>query len=387
MLNAEAKEELLDRGYSRRQLGRIATLVGAGAAIATAFRPEAAFAQGQSGRAVKGAVHIGSNECWTGPFADGVAAAAHVAANGNRYDPDGVRDDLIKTVAMVEKLPADYILAWPGSSDPLNRSVVTFASPTKGLVTADPSYESPWRTAEWLGAPLAKVPSAPGKGADVKAMLAANPNAGLYYICSPNNPTGVVTPYEDIVWLLNNKPKDAILLVDEAYIHFSDARTVAPLVVGRDDLVVLRTFSKLFGMAGMRLGLSFSSPAIQKKMMRYDGGNVLGMLPMTAVACGAAAYPLFDAQKARRAEMRANRETTIAWLTKRGVTVHPNSDANMFLVDWKTKSAKDMQAALLGEMVQIGRSWPIWPNASRVTVGSADEMVKFCAAVDKVLKA
>src|SRR3546814_11915033 len=82
-------------------------------------------------------------------------------------------------------------------------------------------------------------------------MLAANPNAGLYYICTPNNPTGTITPMADIEWLLANKPKDSFLLVDEAYIHWYDGPTAAKLVAGRKDLIVMRTFSKLFGMPGV----------------------------------------------------------------------------------------------------------------------------------------
>ncbi len=110
MLNQSVQEDLLERGYSRRQLARVAALIGAGAAISSSLRPEAAQAQSQAGRALPGAVHIGSNECWAGPFSEGVAAAAAIAAHGNRYDPDGERDKLIKTVSAVENIPAEYIL-------------------------------------------------------------------------------------------------------------------------------------------------------------------------------------------------------------------------------------------------------------------------------------
>lgn len=382
MLNEDTREDLLARGYSRRQLGRVAALMGAAGALSTSLRP--AFAQSQAARGMAGAVQIGANECWTGPFPAAAEAAARIIAHGNRYDPDNERGKLIKTVATVEKLPEDRILAWPGSGDPLVRSVISFCSPTKGLVTADPTFESAWRAAGWLEAPLQKVPMAQGKGADVQAMLAANPNAGLYYICTPNNPTGTITPLSDIEWLLANKPKESVVLVDEAYIHFSETLSAAPLVAGRDDIIVMRTFSKLFGMAGIRLGLTFADPALHKRMMRYDGFQVTGTLPITAMACGAAAYTQFDAIKARRNEMIANREWTVAELKKRGIAVLPGSEGNMFMVDWKTRPAKEVQQALLAQKVQIGRNWPIWPTVSRVTVGSASEMQAFIAAVDKV---
>ncbi|CCW17649.1 Periplasmic aromatic amino acid aminotransferase beta precursor [Sphingobium indicum BiD32] len=376
------ERDLLDRGYSRRQLAKATALLGAGAA---AIRATSAVAQ-QAAKPVAGAVRIGANECWTGPFPVAAEAAFKLVTEGNRYEPDNEHQKLFDAVAAVEAVPTDRIVAWPGSSDPLSRVAIAFASPTRGIVTADPTYEAIWRTGDWLGAKVTKVPLTKDYAHDVKAMLAADPNAGLYYVCSPNNPTGTVTPIADIQWLADNKPKDAILVVDEAYIHWTETGTAASMAAARDDVIVLRTFSKLFGMAGMRLGLTFAAPALMEKMMRYDGGQVTGMLPMTAVACGTVSVAQADLIKARRAEMNANRDKAIAFLTKKKIKVIPGSHANMFMIDWG-KPAKAMSDALLAENVQIGRSWPIWPNVSRVSVGSAAEMDAFCAAVDKVWKA
>ena len=376
------EQDLIDRGYSRRQMGKVAALLSAGAA---ALRVTGAMAQ-QAAKPVEGAVRIGANECWTGPFPVAAEAAFKLVREGNRYEPDDEHAKLFAAVAAVEGIPAEHITAWPGSSDPLSRVAVAYASPTRGIVTGNPAYEAIWRTGDWLGAKVTKVPLTKDYAHDVKAMLAADPNAGVYYICSPNNPTGTMTPLADIQWLADNKPKDAILVVDEAYIHWFDGPNAAKLAATRDDVLILRTFSKLFGMAGMRLGLTFASPAIMQKMMRYDGGQVTAMLPMTAVACGTVSVAQADLIKARRAEMVANREMAIAHLKKKGIKVIPSSQATMFMVDWG-KPAKDMQAAILAQKVQIGRNWPIWPNVSRVSVGSAEEMKAFCDAVDKVWKA
>lgn len=381
-LSQELEQELIERGYSRRQLAKVAALIGAGAVAA---RFSEAIAQ-QAAKPVKGAVLIGANECWTGPFPVGAQAAMKIVAEGNRYEPDNEHQKLFDAVSAVEKVPVDRIIAWPGSSDPLSRVAVAYASPTRSIVTADPTYEAIWRTGDWLGAKVIKVPLTKSYAHDVKAMLAADPNAGVYYICSPNNPTGTVTPIEDVKWLADNKPRDAILVVDEAYIHWFDGPTAASLAATRDDVLVLRTFSKLFGMAGMRLGLTFAGQPLMEKMMRYDGMQVAGMLPMTAVACGTASVGQADLIKARRAEMIANREKAVAHLTKMGIKTIPGSHANMFMVDWG-KPAKPVQEALLAQNVQIGRSWPIWPNVSRVSVGSASEMDAFCKAVDTVWKA
>lgn len=382
-LPEDTRDDLLGRGYSRRQLGRIVALFGAGAAIASVGRPAWASG-GVPDPAPTAGVRIGSNECWTGPLAPGAEAAAKIIARGNRYAPGDERGDFLRAVAAVEQVPADHVAPWPGSSDPLSRSVVAFCSPTRGLVTADPTFELAGRTADWLGAPVKRVPLTSDYRHDVKAMLAADPNAGLYYICTPNNPTGTLTPLADIEWLIANKPEGAMVLVDEAYIHFAGTPTASYLVAQGKDVIVLRTFSKIFGMAGMRMGFIMTSPENIAKMMRYDGGMQSGALPLPSLVCATESLTAADLIAARRDEMIAARDETFAHLKKRGVSFIP-SRANMFMIDWKTSQAKDMQAAFRKQSVEIGRSWPIWPTVSRVTVGSADEMRSFCAALDKVI--
>src|SRR5258708_36174898 len=98
---------------------------------------------------------------------------------------------------------------------------------------------------------------------DVEAMIKADPNAGVYYVCNPNNPSGTVTRRKDIEYLLANKPKDAVVVVDEAYIHFSDTAKMSTDLVAKDqDIVVLRTFSKAYGMAGTSAAAALWRPAL-----------------------------------------------------------------------------------------------------------------------------
>jgi histidinol-phosphate aminotransferase len=328
-------------------------------------------------------VRIGANECWTGPLAPGQAAAARIISSGNRYSPHDERGDFIKAVMSVENVPYDHIAPWPGSSDPLSRSVISFTSPTRGLVTADPTFELAGRTAEWLKTPVKRVPLKADLAHDVRAMLAADPNAGLYYICTPNNPTGTVTPLADIEWLVANKPAGSMVLVDEAYTHFAGVPTASYMAAAGKDVVVMRTFSKIFGMAGMRMGYTMARPDILASMMRYDGGMQSGALPLPSLACATASLTAADLIAGRRREMQEARGLALDHVKKRRLTVMP-TDANMFMIDWKTRPAKDMQAAFRTQSVEIGRSWPIWPTVSRVTVGSAAEMKAFCMALDKV---
>ena len=382
MLDDETADDVLRRGYSRRQLAGIATVFGIGAVAAMSGRPAWASA-GTPDPAPAAKVRINANECWAGPLAPGAAAAAAIIASSNRYAPHDERGDFLRAVAMVEGVPLDHIAPWPGSSDPLCRAVVTFCSPTRGLVTADPTFELAGRTAEWLGAPVKRVPLTRDFSHDVRAMLAADPTAGLYYICTPNNPTGTITPLEDIEWLIANKPTGSIVLVDEAYTHFAGVPTASYMVSAGKSVIVMRTFSKIFGMAGMRMGYIMTQPEIIAKLMRYDGGMQSGALPLPSLACATASLTASDLIAARRKEMQEARGLALDHLKKRGLTVLP-TQANMFMVDWKSRSAKEMQAAFRSQSVEIGRSWPIWPTISRVTVGSMSEMSAFCAALDTV---
>ena len=381
-LDGQAQDDLLDRGYSRRDLTRIGAVFGVGLAAATLGRPAWASA-GVPDPAPLAKVRIGSNECWTGPLMPGQNAAARIIASGNRYSPHDERGDFIKAVMAVDKVPYDHVAPWPGSSDPLSRSVVTFTSPERGLVTADPTFELAGRTAEWLKVPVSRVPLTASLATDVRGMLAANPKAGLYYVCTPNNPTGTVTPLEDIEWLVANKPEGSIVLVDEAYLHFSDAPSAAPMVAAGKDVVVMRTFSKIFGMAGMRMGYVMARPDLIERMMRYDGGMQSGALPLPSLACATASLTAAPLIARRKAEKQQARGLAVEHLQRRGLKVL-STDANMFMIDWKTKPAKEMQTAFRAQSVEIGRSWPIWPTVSRVTVGSMSEMTAFCRALDKV---
>ena len=391
-LSQDARQDLLERGYSRRHFGRISALLGMQAVAAAGglsmSRGTAQATTTINGLAKKpdlqGMVRIGSNECWTGPFPAAAAAGAATVQHGNRYEPSDLRQRVIDNVSMVEGVPSSHVLPWPGSSDPLARTVVTFCSPTRGLVTADPTYEEAWAVGKWLGVKVSRVPLRPENryATDVRAMLAADDKAGVYYVCSPNNPTGTITPLADIAWLVENKPAGSIVLVDEAYLHFAGTPSAATLAAQGQAGVGLRAVYKIFGMAGLRLGLSMARPDLHDRMMRYDGQMQSGALSVVALATGGTALLQADEIAARRREMIAVREQTFAHLRQRGIHYLP-SDANMFMVDWR-RPATEMKAAFAAEKIDIGRSWAIWPTRSRITVGSSADMRGFCAAVDRI---
>jgi histidinol-phosphate aminotransferase len=390
IITDEGKDDLLSRGYSRRHLLRSAIILG-GASALPAFHPEWALAGPSVGANTKIMIHIGANECWTGPFPEGVAAGSAILPKSNRYMPGNERGDFIRAVAQMEKVPEDHVSPWPGSSEPLARAIVAFCSPTKGLVTANPSYEAAGSTAEYLKVPIKAVPLKGDYSHDVKAMVAANPNAGVYYIVNPNNPTGTMTPTADIEWLVANKPAGSIVLIDEAYIHWSDAypnNTASHLATQGKDVIILRTFSKIFGMAGARMGFFMARPDLIKKLEMYDGGALSYMLPLPTLVCATASLTARDEFAMRRKELVANRTRTIAYLAKHNLKVIGNSQANFIMVDWKNKTAKEMQVAFRAQNVEIaGPRWAVWPTVSRISIGSKEDMEGFFSALDKVASA
>jgi histidinol-phosphate aminotransferase len=327
----------------------------------------------------EGAVLINANENPLGPCTAACEAIAAIAHKGGRYDIDGETAKLTTTFAQQNGLKEDYISVYAGSSEPLHFTTLAFTSPTAGFVTGDPSYEAGMRAAQISGAKISKVPLTSNHAHDVKAMIAADPNAGVIYICNPNNPTGTLTSKEDIAWAVANKPKGAIVLVDEAYIHLSDSPSVLDMVAADKDVIVLRTFSKVYGMAGIRCGFAVGRPDLLKKLDAY-GQNAM---PITGSA--AANVSLLDADlvPSRKKIIGDIRNDTFDYLSKNGYKFIP-SQSNCFMID-TGRPGKQVIAAMQAKNVYIGRTWPIWPNYVRITVGSPDDMAKFKVAFKQVM--
>lgn len=328
------------------------------------------------------AVLINANENPLGPCKAACEAIAAMGPLGGRYDIRGETVQLTRTFAQQNGLNEKYISVYAGSSEPLHYTVLAFTSPSRGLVIADPSYEAPIRAAQASGAKITKVPLTATHAHDVRAMVSADPNAGVLYICNPNNPTGTLTTKEDIAYALANKPKGSILLVDEAYIHLSDAPNVLDMVAADKDLVVLRTFSKVYGMAGIRCGFALGRPDLLMKLQPY------GQNPMPITGSAAANVSLLDAEliPTRRKLIGDTRTSTIAWLKENNYKVIGDSHSNCFMID-TGRPGRGVIAAMQAKNIYIGRAWPIWPNAVRVSVGTPEEMAKFKTAWKEVMDA
>ena len=359
--------------------GRVLALATAGAAFP--FYGEASLAHAQlsnTGPLPTGAVKINANENPLGPCAEALEAARRVTAQGGRY-MYGEADAFAETLAERLGVMQQYVLPFAGSSDPLHRAVIAYTSPAKSFVVADPGYEAGARAAAFVGSRVHKVPLAKDYSHDVRAMVKADPNAGVIYICNPNNPTGTLTPRADIEYALSHKPKGSIVLLDEAYIHFTDASSCADLVAADKELIILHTFSKLYGMAGLRAGAAVGRPDLIAKLERYGTGP----LPVTGMAAATASLKSPRVVPDRRRINREIRSDVFDFLHKHNVGFVP-SESNCFMLDAK-RPAGEFVAAMAKEQIFVGRVWPAWPTHSRITVGTREEMERFKAALLKVM--
>jgi histidinol-phosphate aminotransferase len=362
---------------SRRSFLHLSAAATAAAALRIVTEPMLARAEVKA--FPKDAVIIDANENPLGPATAAREAIAAITPQGGRYSLQ-LTEDLEKTFAQVEGLKLEYVRPSPGSSASLHYTVLAYTSPARSYVTADPGYEAGMHAASIAGARVVKVPLTKTYAHDVKGMLAAAPDAGVFYVCTPNNPTGTLTSHSDIEYLLENKPKGSILLVDEAYIHFSDAPSAIDLVKADKDLIVLRTFSKIYGMAGLRCGFAAGRPDLLAKMERYSGWNAM---PVTAVVAAAASLKDPQLVPERKRINATVREETFQWLDRKGYSYIP-SQSNCFMLDTK-RPGKDVIAAMAHQNVFIGRIWPVLPTCVRITIGTHTEMERFQTAFQRVI--
>src|SRR5581483_6282665 len=339
---------------SRRSFLQASAVTSAALALRVVTEPMLAYAASPSPS--PGAVAINANENPLGPCTAAREAVIAIAPNGGRYQFEATKA-FEKQFAETVGVTPEQVAIYAGSSEPLTYTVATFCSPRASYVTADPGYEAGMHTAADVGARVVQVPLTKNYAHDVRAMLAAAPDAGVFYICTPNNPTGTLTSHYDIEYLLANKPKQSIVLVDEAYIHFSDAPTTIDLVRAGKDIIVLRTFSKLYGMAGLRCGFAIAPPELIHRLRQYSGWNAS---PVTAVAAASASLKETNLVAERKRINEQVRGATFEWLDHNGYSYIP-SVSNCFLLDAK-RAAKEVVAAMSQQNIMIGRVWPSMPT-------------------------
>jgi histidinol-phosphate aminotransferase len=361
--------------------------VGAAAAAARLL-PEAAYAQ----RAAAKSVGQGGNMAWlnanenpAGPPAVSLDAMREVLPASGRYHYDEF-GDIYATIAKSEGLTAEQIVLGSGSSELLHTAVDLFTSPTRPLITVNPAYEGPRDCARNLGHGVVLTRLRDDYTADVRQLAAEAEKAGggMIYLCNPNNPTSTVTTAGDVDWLVNHLPANTILLVDEAYIHFvdrPDVRSALPYVHQGKNVIVARTYSKIYGMAGLRVGFAAARPDIARKLE----GLALNVISIVSARAVVAALEHRDTiLPERKASLLHTRGELTAWLRERNVKyIEPN--ANFLMID-VGRNAREFIAAMPRLGVAPGRPFPPLDNLLRVSIGTPQDMAKFREVFWKVYK-
>ena len=325
------------------------------------------------------AVLINANENPLGPCEAACQAIASIAPKGGRYDIDGETAKLTKTFASQNGLREDYVAVYAGSSEPLHYTVLAFTSPTRGFITADPSYEAGMMAAMASKAKIYKVPLKADYSHDLKAMVAADPKAGVIYVCNPNNPPAPSLPKKRSSGRLRTSPPGRFCWLTRRTSTYLMHRTCCDMVAADKDLIVLRTFSKVYGMAGIRCGLALGRPDLLARLQPYG----MNAMPITGSAAANVSLLDPDLVPKRKKIIADTRNDTFAFLETKGYKFVP-SHSNCFMID-TGREGKAVIAAMQEKNVYIGRTWPVWPNYVRVSVGTPAEMAKFKIAFAEVM--
>jgi histidinol-phosphate aminotransferase len=348
---------------------------------------DAEQAAGANARAA--VIRLSSNENPLGPSAAAIEAIERSFIYSGRY-PMNARPAMIDfrtLIATRNGLKSENVLLGAGSGEILDTSVRAFTGPSKGLVSALPTFESPGRVAKSLKVPLNEVPVDDAGRLDLDKMAAAATGAGLVFLCNPNNPTGCVHGADaitSVVTRISQASPDTVILVDEAYHEYvtdPSYSTAVPLVAKFPNVIVSRTLSKCHGMAGLRLGYAIGQPAVIGKLGRWT-------MPYNANALVVAAGVVSvqdEAQIAR--EQRRNSEVlkyTTDFFRAAGFKTS-DSQANFIWVNLG-RPAREFGEACGKQGVQVGRPFPPFEKThSRISLGTMDEMQKAVGVFRSVL--
>lgn len=358
---------------SRRSFTRLAAL-GAGAAatgvhISVAHNPASTVAR------------LSSNENPHGPSAAALKAVRDHLSLANRY-PDAEEDLLTEAIAKLHSVSTDQILLGNGSSELLKVVSDCFSGPDRSVVMAQPTFEVIARHSRDRGTDVMEVPLTADFRHDLAKMQEAK-NAGLIYICNPNNPTASITPKEELRMFVYGVPSKTTLVIDEAYHHYVESsryESLAPLVNRRENLVVLRTFSKIYGMAGLRCGYAIATAELIKRMRRHQSFNNMNVAALVAARASLAEQTRVAQQRTLNSDTR---KSVVKQLAELGYRTIP-SEANFIMVDME-RPVRPLITALRERAVQVGRVFPALPNHLRVTIGTPAEMNMFLTAVQEVV--
>lgn len=359
--------------------------IGAGALTGLALPPlTASYLYGAPQAAAGQPIRFDRNENPYGPPESAMAAVREGLGRANRY-PDAARA-LEAKIAAGHKVRAEQIVLGCGSSEILRMAAAAFLHPGKKLVTANPSFPLLAFYARNNGAEVVNVPLTADRAHDLKAMLArCDSSTGLVHICNPNNPTGTLTPRQEIEDFLRKLPPGIPVIIDEAYHHYVDpAAPYASFIdhpIGDSRIIVARTFSKIYALAGLRIGYAVASPEMVEKI-----GSHWLQFSVNALAMQAALAALDDQQHVRRnaAANAGQRQEFSKQARARGMnTVESHTNFALLQTD---RSIDGIMAHFKKSNLLVGPHFPGIDGFMRVSFGKPEEMAEFWKVWDTLPK-
>lgn len=322
---------------------------------------------------------LASNEWPNRPFPEVIDAVAAAVANANRY-PDNSAHDVRHALAAFRGVDPEEVWVGSGSSDIIRATALGVGGPATSTVFPDPSFVLYSITTMICGAEPIAVPLADGHRHDLGRMLGAiRDDTTLVYICNPNNPTGGHLHGDEVRAFLEEVPESIVVIVDEAYAEFvtaSDYESMVDEAPARSNVLVLRTFSKIYGLAGLRIGYGIGNPELIANLKRTQAP-----FAVTTVAQAAALEALKhqDRVKERALTNAESREFLIAALSERGLDP-ADSQAN-FVYFEPTQPPQQLADDLMAKGVSV-RCLGV---GLRITVGTSTENAHFVEALDELL--
>lgn len=326
---------------------------------------------------------LNANENPYGPPASAMEAVKMAVSGGNRYAWKEMFD-LVAKIAKKEGVTADHLMMGPGSSDLLEKVALVLFQNGGNIVSADPTYMSLIRVAESVGATWKAVPCKSDWSHDLKAMEAAiDSQTKLVYICNPNNPTGSLTAGKDLFDFCSRVSEKVPVFVDEAYIELAvgaDAPSMVSLLSQKKNVIVARTFSKIMGMAGIRVGYIAALPSFLEQINKITRGGM--GISFTSIAAASAALDDQNFQGMTRKLNDEAKKYVYAELTQMGYTYIP-SYTNFILFPIKI-GGKELLARMSAQGVGVRAFDIAGKTYCRVSIGTMDEMKMFVRAFQTI---
>lgn len=363
-------------GGAAAALGYLGLRPGAGlAATSPDRRPRFPFLDDEYDSLAK----LSSNENPYGPSESMLEAMNGAWKYSNRYGyPDG---DIQQMIADHHGVDPENILIGAGSGETLEVAGLAFLGHDKKVIGVEPTFTTVYRTATGIDADVIALPLTSDYRQDIAATIKATKrnyrDVGMVYLCNPNNPTGRIVPSREIRQLLDGIPEDVPVLIDEAYHHFiedPEYSTSVPYVLEGRQVLVARTFSKIYGMAGLRLGYGIAPKEMIDRMRPYSTGSVNALVKWGGVA----ALKDTESEAWVKKTTIALRKKTVAEVESMGYSVIP-SETNFFMVQ-TGRPASEVRAEFRKRDIAVGRDFPPMLDHLRVSIGTEEEMGRFMTA-------